>query len=70
MINKFHLEYLSELLADDSKYGYIIIDGNGILIATLSGSTKNILHNIFIDIIFCIKKLQRLLHEYIRIYQK
>ena len=33
--NTFHTEPLEALLEDDEKFGFIIIDGNGILFATL-----------------------------------
>lgn len=33
--NKFHAECLSYLLEDDEKFGFIIVDGNGALFATL-----------------------------------
>ena len=40
--NKFHLEALTEMLNDDETFGFIIIDGNGTLFATLSGNNKTI----------------------------
>ena len=40
--NKFHLEALTEMLNDDETFGFIIIDGNGALFATLSGNNKTI----------------------------
>ena len=39
----FHTEPLEALLEDDEKFGFIIIDGNGILFATLQGSNKIVL---------------------------
>ena len=42
--NKFHTEALSELLEEDDKFGFIVIDGNGTLYGTLCGSTRAILH--------------------------
>ena len=41
--NKFHVENLKSLLETDEKYGFIIIDGDGIFIATLSGDNKETL---------------------------
>ncbi|MCP9262675.1 Eukaryotic peptide chain release factor subunit 1 [Dirofilaria immitis] len=35
--NKFHTEALQALLADDNKFGFIIMDGNGSLFGTLQG---------------------------------
>lgn len=36
--NKFHTEALSELLSSDQAFGFIIMDGNGALFGTLSGT--------------------------------
>lgn len=33
--NKFHTEALTALLADDNKFGFIVMDGNGALFGTL-----------------------------------
>lgn len=41
--NKFHTEALSALLADDTKFGFIIMDGNGALFGTLQGNTREII---------------------------
>jgi peptide chain release factor subunit 1 len=41
--NKFHTENLHYLCQNQEKYGFIILDGNGVLFATLSGSNKTIL---------------------------
>ncbi|KRZ79209.1 Eukaryotic peptide chain release factor subunit 1 [Trichinella papuae] len=38
--NKFHTEALQALLADDNKFGFIVMDGNGALFGTLQGSSK------------------------------
>jgi len=43
--NKFYTEPLFELLENDDKFGFIIVDGNGCLFATLQGSHKEILLN-------------------------
>lgn len=48
--NRFHTEALSELLQSDLKFGFIIVDGNGALFATLSGNTREILHRITVDL--------------------
>lgn len=42
--NKFHTEALEELLESDSRFGFIIMDGNGTLFGTLSGNTREVLH--------------------------
>merc|ERR1712137_550159 len=48
--NKFHTEALNELLESDSKYGFIIMDGNGALFGTLSGNTREILQKFSVDL--------------------
>jgi len=48
--NKFHTEALSELLADDNKFGFIVMDGNGALFGTLQGNTRDILHKFTVDL--------------------
>lgn len=48
--NKFHTEALSELMETDSKYGFIIMDGNGSLFGTLSGNTRDVLHKFSVDL--------------------
>lgn len=48
--NKFHTECLSELLEDDKKFGFIVMDGNGSLFGTLSGNTRTVLHKISVDL--------------------
>ena len=35
--NKFHTEALTALLADDNRFGFIVMDGNGALFGTLQG---------------------------------
>ena len=41
--NSFHTEPLLSLLEDDEKFGFIIIDGAGIMFATLQGNNKEII---------------------------
>eukprot|EP00698_Gefionella_okellyi_P003295 TRINITY_DN13067_c0_g1_i1.p1 TRINITY_DN13067_c0_g1~~TRINITY_DN13067_c0_g1_i1.p1 ORF type:complete len:459 (-),score=116.87 TRINITY_DN13067_c0_g1_i1:298-1611(-) len=48
--NKFHTEAMKDLLEDDSKFGFIIIDGNGSLYGTLSGNTREVLHKFTVDL--------------------
>jgi peptide chain release factor subunit 1 len=48
--NKFHTEALSALLEDDTKFGFIVMDGNGALFGTLAGNTRDILHKIAVDL--------------------
>jgi peptide chain release factor subunit 1 len=44
--NTFYTEPLESLLEDDEKFGFIIVDGNGVLYATLQGNTKEVLQRI------------------------
>lgn len=48
--NKFHVEALSELLENDDRFGFIIMDGNGALFGTVSGNTREILHKFTVDL--------------------
>jgi len=48
--NKFHTEALTALLADDNKFGFIVMDGNGSLFGTLSGNTREVLHKFTVDL--------------------
>lgn len=48
--NKFHTEALSALLTDDSKFGFIIMDGNGALFGTLTGNTRDIITKFNVDL--------------------
>ncbi|CAM9114327.1 unnamed protein product [Chrysoparadoxa australica] len=48
--NKFHTEALDELLQDDDKFGFIVMDGNGCLYGTLQGSHRDVLHKFSVDL--------------------
>jgi len=48
--NKFHTEALTELLESDSRFGFIIMDGNGALFGTLSGNTREILQSFSVEL--------------------
>ena len=48
--NKFHTEALSELLQDDQRFGFIVMDGNGSLYGTVCGNTREILHKFSVDL--------------------
>nr|Q9BMX3.1 RecName: Full=Eukaryotic peptide chain release factor subunit 1; Short=Eukaryotic release factor 1; Short=eRF1 [Sterkiella histriomuscorum]AAK07828.1 eukaryotic release factor 1 [Oxytricha trifallax] len=47
---KFQTEPLLSLLADDDKFGFIIVDGNGALYATLQGNSREILQKITVEL--------------------
>ena len=45
--NKFHTEALTALLADDNRFGFIVMDGNGALFGTLqvrNWKSKKLMH--------------------------
>ena len=44
------IQALTALLADDNKFGFIIMDGNGALFGTLSGNTRDVLHKFTVDL--------------------
>eukprot|EP00924_Labyrinthula_sp_SR-Ha-C_P004530 maker-scaffold_1-snap-gene-3.3-mRNA-1 protein AED:0.04 eAED:0.04 QI:74/1/1/1/1/1/6/101/446 len=48
--NKFHTEALQELLQDDEKFGFMVMDGNGCLYGTVCGNTRNVLHKFSVDL--------------------
>ena len=48
--NKFHTEALSELLESDSKFGFVIMDGNGTLFGSVSGNTRDVIHKFTVDL--------------------
>jgi len=48
--NKFHVEALQELLEDDQKFGFIVMDGQGSLFGTVCGNTKEVLHKMSVDL--------------------
>jgi peptide chain release factor subunit 1 len=48
--SRFHTEPLNELLESDSKFGFIVMDGNGTLLGTLSGNTREILYKFAVDL--------------------
>ncbi|GHJ86842.1 hypothetical protein NliqN6_3244 [Naganishia liquefaciens] len=48
--NKFHTEVLQELLESDSKFGFIVMDGNGTLFGTLAGNAKELIQKFTVDL--------------------
>lgn len=48
--SRFHVEELMALFEDNQRYGFIIIDGHGALLAMLQGSVQTILQNIYVDL--------------------
>lgn len=48
--NRFHTEALEELLTDDDKFGFVVMDGNGCLFGTLSGNTREVITKFTVDL--------------------
>merc|ERR1719353_2229563 len=48
--NRFHTEDLKELLEDDEKFGFLIMDGNGSLYGTVQGNHREVLHKFSVDL--------------------
>mmetsp|Transcript_20326 Transcript_20326/g.36955 ORF Transcript_20326/g.36955 Transcript_20326/m.36955 type:complete len:439 (-) Transcript_20326:135-1451(-) len=48
--NKFHTEHLQQLLEDDDKFGFLIMDGNGSLFGTVQGNHREVLHKFSVDL--------------------
>jgi len=48
--NRFHTEDLKELLEDDDRWGFLIMDGNGSLYGTLQGNTREVLHKFSVQL--------------------
>jgi peptide chain release factor subunit 1 len=48
--NKFHTDALGELLNQDETFGFIVMDGNGCLFGTVSGSNRVVLHKFTVDL--------------------
>jgi peptide subunit release factor 1 (eRF1) len=46
----FIFQALTALLSDDSKFGFIVIDGSGALFGTLQGNTREVLHKFTVDL--------------------
>lgn len=45
-----YTQALTALLSDDSKFGFIVIDGSGALFGTLQGNTREVLHKFTVDL--------------------
>ena len=48
--NKFHTEALADLLQDESRFGFIVMDGMGTLYGTVQGNVKDVLHKFSVDL--------------------
>jgi len=48
--NKFHCEDLAQLLEDDDRFGFLIMDGNGALYGVVNGNHREILHKFSVEL--------------------
>jgi len=48
--NKFHTEALQELLENDDKFGFVVMDGSGTLYGTLCGNTRAVIHKFSVEL--------------------
>lgn len=48
--NRFHTEDLKELLEDDDRFGFLIMDGNGALYGAVQGNHREVLHKFSVDL--------------------
>jgi len=48
--NRFHTEDLKELLEDDDRFGFLIMDGNGALYGAVQGNHREVLHKFGVDL--------------------
>ncbi|CAG2102402.1 unnamed protein product [Medioppia subpectinata] len=48
--NRFHTEKLSELLIEENRFGFIVVDGNGALFGTLEGNSRQVIHKFAVDL--------------------
>lgn len=48
--SKFHVEDLLSLMDDETRFGFIVMDGHGSLFAFLSGNTKEVAQSITVDL--------------------
>lgn len=48
--SRFHVESVLSLFDDDTKYGFVVVDGHGALFATLQGNTQTILQHFSVDL--------------------
>ena len=44
------LQKTQELLESDSKFGFIVMDGNGTLFGTVAGNTREVIHKFTVDL--------------------
>ena len=48
--NKFHTDEIRDLLTMDETFGFVIIDGHGVMLATICGSARKMLFRMLVDL--------------------
>ncbi|CAG2102403.1 unnamed protein product [Medioppia subpectinata] len=48
--NRFHTEKLSELLVEENRFGFIVVDGNGALFGILEGNSRQVIRKFAVDL--------------------
>lgn len=48
--SRFHTEVLSDMLKNDEKFGFIIMDGNGVLFGVLAGNSREVVHKFSVEL--------------------
>ena len=48
--NRFNTDPLAELFKNDDTFGFIVMDGNGCLFATVTGNNQHVLHKFDVDL--------------------
>lgn len=48
--SRFHVESVLKLFEDDTRYGFVVIDGHGTVFATLQGNVQTVLQQISVDL--------------------
>lgn len=48
--SRFHVDALRDLLSNDDSFGFIIVDGNGVLYGKLTGNHKETLHKFTVEL--------------------
>lgn len=48
--NKFHTENLHELLENEDRFGFMVMDGHGVLYGAVCGNNREVLHKMSVDL--------------------
>lgn len=50
LFHQFHTKALAALLDDDQKFGFIVMDGHGVLFGSLQENSRDVLHKFAVDL--------------------